>query len=134
MTRQYSTVAYNALLFPDTTQAGPGVCGVALRDPEGCVFFQQDGTGLWQELYDGDAARLQLLGRCDLSLCQAIRDGNLVMKPRARCSASRNSPHGAGEEPAPPEKEHEHAYYRTDPLHRCHRLAGAHRRRAPRWA
>ena len=52
------TVAYRSLL--DNTP------GIALRDPQGRVFFADDATQTWQPLTNADGPRLQLLGRLDL--------------------------------------------------------------------
>jgi hypothetical protein len=70
------TVAFHATLFNNNI----GTSGVAMRTPEGRVFFQADSTGRWTELFDADAGRLQLHGRTDLVLAQRIVDGNLVVK------------------------------------------------------
>jgi hypothetical protein len=69
-------ITYNATLF----QNNVGVSGIALRNNVGRVFFQALSTGLWRELFDADAANLQLHGRIDLADAQAIVDGNLVIK------------------------------------------------------
>lgn len=70
------TVAFNATLF----QANVGTTGIAMRTPDHRVFFQADATGLWTELFDADAGRLQLHGRTDLEMVQRIQDGDLVVK------------------------------------------------------
>ena len=70
------TVAYNATLF----QANRATTGIAMRTPDRHVYFQADATGQWRELCDADASSLQLHGRTDLVLSQAILDGNLVIK------------------------------------------------------
>jgi hypothetical protein len=70
------TVAFNATLFNNNV----GISGIAMRNTDGRVFFQADATGLWTELFDADAGRLQLHGRTDLALAQSIVDGNLVVK------------------------------------------------------
>jgi hypothetical protein len=66
-----TTVAYYATL--SNTE------GTALRTADG-VFFLADATGLWAELHDADASRLQLLGRVDIADAQALVDGNLLVK------------------------------------------------------
>jgi hypothetical protein len=71
-----NTVAYFATLF----QENVATTGIALRNPEGRVFFQTEQTGAWQELFDVDAVNLHLHGRCDLVLAASIRDGDLVLK------------------------------------------------------
>jgi hypothetical protein len=71
-----TTVAFNATLFNNNI----GTCGIAMRTPEGRVFFQSDSTGLWSELFDADASRLQLHGRVDLAMAQRIVDGSLVVR------------------------------------------------------
>jgi hypothetical protein len=70
------TVAYNATFF----QQNVGITGIAMRTTDLRVFFIDDKTGLWRELYDADASNLHLHGRTDLVLSQAIEDGNLVVK------------------------------------------------------
>jgi hypothetical protein len=69
-------IAYNATFF----QNNVGISGLALRNSAGRVFFQTLSTGLWTELFEADAANLQLHGRRDLADAQAIVDGNLVIK------------------------------------------------------
>ena len=70
------TVAFYATLFNQNV----GTTGIAMRTTEGRVFFQTEATGLWRELFDADATNLHLHGRCDISLSQAIVDGQLVVK------------------------------------------------------
>ena len=49
--------------------------GIALRTPERRVFFADDATGVWHELFDADAPALTLLGKLDVMLSQQIADG-----------------------------------------------------------
>jgi hypothetical protein len=70
------TVAYNATLF----QNNVGVTGVAMRNPDNRVYFCDDRTGTWRELYDADVPNIHLHGRCDIAFSQRIIDGNLVTK------------------------------------------------------
>ena len=70
------TVTFNATLFNQNV----GTTGIAMRTSDGRVFFQTEATGLWRELFDADATNLHLHGRCDISLSQAIVDGQLVVK------------------------------------------------------
>jgi hypothetical protein len=75
-------VAYHATLFLDHV----GVSGLAMRDATDHVFFRDDATQTWRELFDADAANLHLHGRVDLALAAQLRDGDLVL------SASRTLP------------------------------------------
>jgi hypothetical protein len=52
--------------------------GVVLRDHEQRVYFSDDATGLWRELFDADAPALALQGRLNLITTQALLDGNLL--------------------------------------------------------
>jgi hypothetical protein len=52
--------------------------GVALRDQQNRVYFADDDTGLWRELFDADAPALALQGRLDLIVTQGLLDGNLL--------------------------------------------------------
>jgi hypothetical protein len=67
------TIAFYATL--DKT-----IPGLALRAADGTVHFQAASTGLWTQLYDVDAPRLQLHGRKDLADSQALLDGDVVHK------------------------------------------------------
>lgn len=80
-TRTYKPVAKRATLYTDITLT-QATQGVALRMPDGHVFFCADATGLWSELVDEDRPRLHLHGQEDLILAAAIADGDLVV----RCS------------------------------------------------
>jgi hypothetical protein len=71
-----TTVAYNATLF----HTNVGISGVAMRTADRRVFFVDDATGQWRELFDADAGTLHLHGRTDLVLQAAIADGALVLK------------------------------------------------------
>jgi hypothetical protein len=70
------TVAYNATLFHHNV----ATTGIAMRTTDRRVFFVDDATQTWRELYDADASHLHLHGRTDLVLSQGIQDGNLVVK------------------------------------------------------
>ena len=70
------TVAYNATYF----QHNIGISGIAMRTSDNRVFFIDDATAQWRELFDADAANLHLHGRVDLALQAQIADGNLVVK------------------------------------------------------
>ena len=67
-----TTVAYYATL--SNTE------GTALRDHTGTVHFLTASTGLWQQLTNADASRLNLLGRVDIADAQRLADGNLLVK------------------------------------------------------
>jgi hypothetical protein len=75
------TIAYHATLF----QGYSGVSGIAMRTPDRRVYFRDEATQTWRELFDADASNLHLHGRTDVVLSQAIHDGDLVMT----CSKSR---------------------------------------------
>jgi hypothetical protein len=70
------TLAYHATLF----QHNIGISGVAMRTPDRRVYFCDDATQQWRELFDADAADLHLHGRTDLAMQAQIADGNLVLK------------------------------------------------------
>jgi hypothetical protein len=71
-----NTIAYHATLF----QNNVGTTGIAMRTPDRQVFFRDDATHTWRQLYDADAPNLHLHGRCDIVMEAAIADGNLVIK------------------------------------------------------
>lgn len=70
------SIAFNATYF----EKNVGISGIAMRTTDRRVFFADDATGTWRELYDADAGSLHLHGRVDLALAAAIADGNLVVK------------------------------------------------------
>jgi hypothetical protein len=70
------TVAYHATFF----QSNVATTGVAMRTADRRVFFVDDATGQWRELYDADAPHLHLHGRVDVAVTAAIADGDLVLK------------------------------------------------------
>jgi len=75
----YTIKAKNAILYPDAVSA-VGQCGVALRDPQGRVFFLADATGLWTDITAVPSGRVQLLGDTALVLEAALADGDLVVR------------------------------------------------------
>jgi hypothetical protein len=72
------TVTFHATFFNNNV----ATTGIAMRNPERRVYFCDDKTGTWRELFDEDASNLHLHGRCDLAFAQRIVDGNLAL----RCS------------------------------------------------
>jgi hypothetical protein len=71
-----NTVAYRATYFTKNV----GVTGVAMRTPDRRVFFRDDATETWRELFDQDAPHIHLHGQCTLILEAALADGDLVLK------------------------------------------------------
>jgi hypothetical protein len=71
-----ATIAYNASWF----QNNVATTGIAMRTTDRRVYFVDDATQTWRELFDADASNLHLHGRTDLVLSQAIQDGQLVVK------------------------------------------------------
>jgi hypothetical protein len=69
-------IAYNATLFVDHV----GVSGLAMRDATDHVFFCDDATQTWRELFDADVPSLHLHGRVDLALAAQLSDGDLVLR------------------------------------------------------
>lgn len=63
--RTYKSVAKRATLYTDITLTH-ATHGVALRTADGQVFFREDMTGIWTELYDADRPRILLHGTYDL--------------------------------------------------------------------
>lgn len=63
------TVAYRAFLR--------NLPGVAMRTPDRRVFFADDATQTWRELFDADVPTLQLNGRIDVYEAQWVADGNV---------------------------------------------------------
>ena len=85
-----ATVAFNATLFNNNV----GISGIAMRTNDRRVFFVDDATQVWRELFDADASNLCLHGRVDLALSQSILDGNLVVKASRTCKGLPNGgPH-----------------------------------------
>ena len=68
--RARNCAAFRATL--DTTE------GVAMRDTTDRVFFIDDATGVWRELFNADMPRLTLFGKLDLIQKQALIDGDLL--------------------------------------------------------
>jgi len=54
--------------------------GLALRADSDRVFFIDDATGVWTELFTRDMPRLVLNGHLPTADAQALADGNLVRK------------------------------------------------------
>ena len=75
----YKPVAKRATLYTDLTLTH-AMHGVALRMADGHVFFRDDTTGGWSELYDADRPRIHLHGQEDLILTALIADQDLVLK------------------------------------------------------
>lgn len=75
----YKPVAKRATLHTDLALTH-AIQGVALRDGTGNVFFRDDATGQWMQLFDEDKPRIHLHGQEDLILTAMIADGNLVVK------------------------------------------------------
>jgi len=78
-TKTYELAAKNAILYPSVT-ATVGQTGIALRQPDGRVFFQADHTGLWTDITGIEPGQLQLCGSIALDVAARIADGNLVIK------------------------------------------------------
>ena len=76
-TRPYQVAAKYAILYHgDDDQCGTN--GVALRTPEGHVFFQAEATGAWVKLTS--LKYVQYLGDKSLADAQALLDGDLARK------------------------------------------------------